>query len=67
VKKRTERINSDILLHYAAKRNAAELRRELAAANVTVLTSSGRSEVSLKDDAWQHGAFTRDRSVPLRV
>jgi WD40 repeat protein len=39
--------------------DAAELRRELAAANVTVLTSSGRSEVSLEDDAWQHGAFTR--------
>jgi hypothetical protein len=39
--------------------DAALLRRELAAANVTVLTSSGRSEVSLEDDAWQHGAFTR--------
>jgi hypothetical protein len=39
--------------------DAAVLRRELAAANVTVLTSSGRSEVSLEDDAWQHGAFTR--------
>jgi WD40 repeat protein len=39
--------------------DAAMLRRELAAANVTVLTSSGRSEVSLEDDAWQHGAFTR--------
>jgi hypothetical protein len=39
--------------------DAAELRRELAGANVTVLTSSGRSEPSLEDDAWQHGAFTR--------
>jgi uncharacterized caspase-like protein len=24
-----------------------------------MLTSSARSEVSLEDDAWQHGAFTR--------
>jgi hypothetical protein len=39
--------------------DAAVLRRELAAANVTVLTSSGKSEASLEDDAWQHGAFTR--------
>jgi WD40 repeat protein len=39
--------------------DAAVLRRELAAANVTVLTSSGTSEVSLEDDALQHGAFTR--------
>jgi uncharacterized caspase-like protein len=39
--------------------DAAELRRELAAANVTVLTSSDGSEVSLEEDAWQHGAFTR--------
>src|SRR6516162_2017655 len=38
--------------------DAAVLRRELAAANVTLLTSSGTSEVSLEDDAWQHGAFT---------
>jgi hypothetical protein len=39
--------------------DAAELRHELAAANVTVLTSSSGSETSLEDDAWQHGAFTR--------
>ena len=39
--------------------DAAALRHELAAANVTVLTSSGQSEPSLEDDAWQHGAFTR--------
>jgi hypothetical protein len=39
--------------------DAAVLRRELAAANVTVLTSSGRNEASLEDDAWHHGAFTR--------
>ena len=39
--------------------NAADLRRELAAANVTVLTSSGSREPSLENEAWQHGAFTR--------
>jgi WD40 repeat protein len=39
--------------------DAAALRHGLAAANVTVLTSSGQSEPSLEDDAWQHGAFTR--------
>jgi uncharacterized caspase-like protein len=39
--------------------DAADLRRELAAANVTVLTSSGGREPSLEDEAWQHGAFTR--------
>jgi hypothetical protein len=39
--------------------DATALRREVAAANVTVLTSSGGSEASLEDDAWQHGAFTR--------
>jgi WD40 repeat protein len=39
--------------------DAAALRQELAAANVTVLTSSGGREASLEDDAWQHGAFTR--------
>jgi uncharacterized caspase-like protein len=39
--------------------DAAALRRELAAANVTVLTSSAGSEASLESDAWQHGAFTR--------
>jgi WD40 repeat protein len=39
--------------------DAAALRQQLAAANVTVLTSSGRSEASLEDDTWGHGAFTR--------
>jgi len=35
------------------------LRTELAAANITVLTSSSGSEVSREDSAWQHGAFTK--------
>ena len=39
--------------------DAAALRCELAAANVTVLTSSGGSEPSHEDEEWQHGAFTR--------
>jgi hypothetical protein len=39
--------------------DATALRREIAAANVTVLTSSGGSEPSHEDEAWQHGAFTR--------
>jgi WD40 repeat protein len=39
--------------------DAAELRHELAAANVTVLTSSSGSETSFEEDSWQHGAFTR--------
>jgi uncharacterized caspase-like protein len=39
--------------------DATVLRHELAAANVTVLTSSGSREPSLESDAWQHGAFTR--------
>jgi WD40 repeat protein len=39
--------------------DAAELRHELTAANVTILTSSGGREASLEDAAWQHGAFTR--------
>jgi WD40 repeat protein len=39
--------------------DAVALRHALAAGNVTVLTSSGGREVSLEDDAWQHGAFTR--------
>jgi WD40 repeat protein len=39
--------------------DAAALRHELAAANVTVLTSSSRNEPSLEDKAWEHGAFTR--------
>jgi hypothetical protein len=39
--------------------DAAKLRLALAATNVTVLTSSAASEVSLESEAWQHGAFTR--------
>src|SRR5262249_3302594 len=39
--------------------DATVLRHELAAANVTVLTSSSGQETSFEDDKWQHGAFTR--------
>ena len=39
--------------------DGAALRHQLAATNVTVLTSSSGREPSLEDDAWQHGAFTR--------
>jgi uncharacterized caspase-like protein len=39
--------------------DATKLRHELAAANVAVLTSSNGQEVSLEDDQWRHGAFTR--------
>jgi hypothetical protein len=39
--------------------DATVLRHELAAANITVLTSSTGQEVSFEDDKWQHGAFTR--------
>jgi WD40 repeat protein/uncharacterized caspase-like protein len=39
--------------------DADALRTGLAAANVTVLTSSQGSEISQEDDAWQHGAFTK--------
>lgn len=45
--------------------DAAALPRELAAANVTVLTSSGGRDPSLEDEAWQHGAFTRVVLGPL--
>lgn len=38
---------------------AALLTGALAAANVTVLTSSGESEASREDPAWQNGAFTK--------
>ncbi|WP_146101532.1 hypothetical protein [Rhodopila globiformis] len=38
--------------------DADALRIGLAAANVTVLTSSSGSETSQKRDAWQHGPFT---------
>ena len=39
--------------------DSTALRTALAAANVTVLTSSSGTEVSREDPAWQHGAFTK--------
>jgi hypothetical protein len=39
--------------------DSTALRTGLAAANVTVLTSSSGSQVSREDKAWEHGAFTR--------
>jgi len=39
--------------------DATALRTGLAAANVTVLTSSSRHEVSREDPQWGHGAFTK--------
>ncbi len=39
--------------------DATALRTELAAANITVLTSSSAGEASLENDQWQHGAFTK--------
>jgi uncharacterized caspase-like protein len=39
--------------------DADVLRTGLAAANVTVLTSSKGSETSEERDTWQHGAFTK--------
>jgi WD40 repeat protein len=39
--------------------DADALRTGLAAANVTVLTSSKGSETSEERDTWQHGAFTK--------
>ena len=39
--------------------DSTALRTGLAAANVTVLTSSSGSEVSREDKAWEHGAFTK--------
>jgi uncharacterized caspase-like protein len=39
--------------------DATALRTELAAANITVLTSSSAGETSFENDQWQHGAFTR--------
>jgi hypothetical protein len=39
--------------------DADALRISLAAANVTVLTSSKGSETSEERDIWQHGAFTK--------
>ncbi len=39
--------------------DATALRAGLAAANVTVLTSSSGREPSREDPAWGHGAFTK--------
>lgn len=39
--------------------DSTTLRTDLAAANVTVLTSSNSGQVSLESDVWGHGAFTR--------
>ncbi len=39
--------------------DSTRLRTELAAANVTVLTSSSGRQVSREDAAWGHGAFTK--------
>jgi WD40 repeat protein len=38
--------------------NGDVLSASLAAANVSILTSSSRNETSREDDAWQNGAFT---------
>jgi uncharacterized caspase-like protein len=38
---------------------ADALRTNLAAANVTVVTSSKGSETSVERESWQHGAFTK--------
>jgi Caspase domain len=43
----------------ALEMDSTALRTGLAAANVTVLTSSSGDEVSREDAAWQHGAFTK--------
>ena len=39
--------------------DSTALRTNLAAANITVLTSSSDRESSFEDPAWQHGAFTK--------
>ncbi len=39
--------------------DSTALRTALAAANVTVITSSTGSQVSREDPEWQHGAFTK--------
>jgi uncharacterized caspase-like protein len=39
--------------------DASQLRAALAAANVTVLTSSSGQENSIEDERWQNGAFTQ--------
>jgi WD40 repeat protein len=40
--------------------DSTALRAGLAAANITVLTSSNGSQVSREDPAWEHGAFTKE-------
>jgi hypothetical protein len=44
----------------ALEMDSTALRTGLAAANVTVLTSSSGGEVSREDAAWRHGAFTKE-------
>lgn len=39
--------------------DSSRLRTEIAAANVTVLTSSSGQQISREDPAWGHGAFTK--------
>jgi hypothetical protein len=39
--------------------DSTALRTSLAAANITVLTSSSGSETSFEDPSWEHGAFTK--------
>jgi uncharacterized caspase-like protein len=39
--------------------DSTALRTGVAAANVSVLTSSTSSQLSHEDPAWQHGAFTK--------
>ena len=43
----------------ALTNNQDALKGALAAANITVLTSSSGSESSREDEKWGHGAFTR--------
>jgi WD40 repeat protein len=40
--------------------DSTAVRAGLAAANITVLTSSNGSQVSREDPAWEHGAFTKE-------
>jgi uncharacterized caspase-like protein len=42
----------------AAKVDSARLTQALAAANISVLTSSSADQNSREDSAWQNGAFT---------
>jgi hypothetical protein len=43
--------------------NQTLLRSALAAAKVTVLTSSSGDQQSKEDPLWQHGAFTKGLSI----